>query len=259
MDRRRSHFKVSKAFVVIYEAQADLDTATELADRVLVARVDWLDETLLDSQRQWIGTDPSGSLLSWKSMPSRARELGIRVRGHFDGAPGCADARAARRAVAYVLRSLENVEAILLIRDMDDQIERRHGLGQASALYSALVKIVLGVAIPERECWVISGFDPENDSERQRLESETRKLGANPCESSHQLTAGKNDQALRSPKRVLAALVGNDRERQRKCWMTTSLDVLGARGRENGLKDYLKEIDDHLVPLITGHQLKKNQ
>jgi hypothetical protein len=55
---------VSRRFVVVYEAQADFRTATELADRVLIKGIDWLDETLLESQRQWIGNEPSGTLLS---------------------------------------------------------------------------------------------------------------------------------------------------------------------------------------------------
>ena len=41
--------QVSKRFFVVHEAQADFATATELADRVLTAEIDWLDESLLDS------------------------------------------------------------------------------------------------------------------------------------------------------------------------------------------------------------------
>jgi hypothetical protein len=45
---------VSRRFFVIHEAPADFTTATELADRVLTAEIDWLDETWLDSQRRWM-------------------------------------------------------------------------------------------------------------------------------------------------------------------------------------------------------------
>jgi hypothetical protein len=156
---------VSTRFAVVYEAQADFVTATELADRVLVAGIDWLDETLLDSQREWLGQEPTGSQLAWKAIPRRARELGIRARGFFDGKPGLADAQAARRAIAYVRRCFEVVDAILLIRDMDDQRERRQGLEQARASASAAIKIVIGMAIVERESWLLSGFEPENDGQ----------------------------------------------------------------------------------------------
>ena len=250
---------MSKKFVVVHEAQADFTTATELADRVLVAKVDWLDETLLDSQRQWVDKDHSGFRLTWQSIPSKARALGIQVRGQFDGTPALPDAKAARRALAYVLKLFETVDAVLLIRDMDDQIERRQGLEQARTSYSSVVRTILGVAIPERESWVISGFEATNDEEQRRLESEIKRLGSNPCLRSHELTAGKDDLATRSPKRVLAALLDDHWERQRKCWHATSLTVLEARGRENGLADYLKEITELLIPLITGQERSRTQ
>jgi len=245
---------VSLSFIVVYEAAADFTTATELADRVITRNIDWLEDTL-EHQRQWIGEDQPGSRLTWKSIPNRARELGIRVRGHFDGEPGLPDAQAARRAIAYVLERFEKVDGILLIRDTDNQVERRAGLEQARAVYAAVVRIVLGVAIPMRECWVISGFDAENDDEQQRLTSETQKLGANPNLHSHTLTAGQ-EQALRSPKRVLAALTDGNWDRERKCWQTTPLTALETRGQSNGLAEYLNEIKRLVVPLISGHEGK---
>jgi len=247
---------VSKSFVVVYEAPADFATSTELADRVLMAEVDWLDETLLDSQRIWIRKDPEGNPLTWKSIPSRARELGIRVHGHFDGEPALPDAQAARRAIAYVLRQIDTFDAILLIRDMDDQDERRKGLEQGRSAYSSVTRIIIGLAITERECWVIGGFDPNDDDERQKLEDEKQKLGFDPCEHSHELTACKNDQAKRSPKRVLSVLTGSNGERQRRCWKEAPLPELERRGQGNGLSEYFKEIRALLVPLITGHERK---
>jgi len=250
---------MSRRFAVVYEAQADFATATDLADRVMVAEVDWLDETLLDSQRGWIGEAPPGTPLAWKSIPSRARELGIRVHGHFDGAPALPDAQAARRAIAYVLCQLDTVDAILLIRDMDDQRERRAGLEQARGVYSRLVRIIIGIAEAERESWVISGFDPENDEEREKLASEARNLGFDPARRSHELTACKDDHAKKSPKRVLSVLTDGSWERQQECWQATCLSVLKARGQSNGLKDYLDEIVRHLVPLITGYEGRPEQ
>ncbi len=156
---------MTASFIVVYEAQADFTTATELADRVLTDEITWLDETLLDSQRQWIGGNQSGARLTWQSISIGARKLGIRVRGHFDGGPALPDAKAASRAIAYVLASFDAVDAILLIRDRDDQVERQSGLEQARNRFAAAAVIVVGLAIPERECWVISGFDPANDDE----------------------------------------------------------------------------------------------
>jgi hypothetical protein len=178
--------------------------------------------------------------------------LGIHVRGHFDDKPGEPDAKAARRAIAYVRKRFDPVDAILLIRDLDDQPQRRQGLEQARDA-SQHVTVVIGAANAERECWVLSGFVPETDEETEKLESERQALGFHPCEQSHCLTAGKNDRAKRSPKRVLAILTAGNRERERRCWVDTRLTVLRDRGQQNGLADYLKDAKDRLVPLIAGH------
>lgn len=241
-------------FFVIYEAPADFATATELADRVLVEQIDWLDDTLLDSQRQWVGEEPQGSRLAWKSIRSRAHALGIRAHGHFEGEPGLPDAAAARRAIRLARHLIGDVEAILLIRDADNQIERRKGLEQATATDTSQCTIVIGLAICERECWIISGFDPKDQNESERLKLEIQNLGWNPCLASHNLAAGKNASALKSPKRVLAALTNSDWDRQRECWVSTPLGVLRERGRENGLTDYLGEVQTHLVSLTTGYE-----
>jgi hypothetical protein len=249
---------VSKAFIVVYEAPADFTTATEIADRVLINEISWLDEGLLDSQRLWVAKDDSGNPLSWKSIGKLAKKQGIVVRGHFDGKPGLPDAAAARRAIQLILRCFSSVDAILLIRDADDQPERRQGLEQARSASSAVAPqpaIVIGVAVVERESWVISGFNPENANERQSLEGERQKLGFNPCDYSHQLTACKDDQAKKSPKRVLAIITNSDCERQRRCWLETNLSLLETRGKSNGLAAFLDEIKHTLVPLLNSRHL----
>ena len=163
------------------------------------------------------------------------------------------DAHAARRAIAFILHQFDTVDAILLIRDMDDQAERMLGLKQARQAYAVSTTIVIGVAMVERESWIISGFDPANPDEREALAEETRNLGFNPCLRSHELTAGKDNRAKKSPKRVLAVLTDNSWERQRACWQTAPLAVLEERGLANGLRDYFGEVRQYLAPLITGH------
>ena len=241
-------------FVVVSEARADFTTATDLADRVLVAEIGWLEEGLLDSQRQWVGEDSPGSQLAWTSVAHGARSLGIRAQGHFNGESGLADARAARRAILYVLHQFEVVDAILLIRDMDDQDERRQGLEQARQADRSGKTIIIGLADSERECWVISGFVAETQIEKHLLEKESQRLGTDPCLNSHELTACKRDNELRSPKRVLKVLTSDDWDRQLKCWRVTPLALLGDRGGANGLADYLTEIRQKLVPLVSGRE-----
>jgi hypothetical protein len=243
---------MSQRFAVVHEAEADFTTATELADRVLVDTIDWLDADLLAHQREWVAEEAGGHRLTWKALKQLAHEAGIRVHGHFDGEPALPDAAAARRAILYLLTAVPDLKAVLLIRDQDDEPERRAGLEQARGQDRSGVVIVVGLAVVERECWVISGFDPQDEGESSRLDAERGKLGFDPRLRSHELTACKDDQAHRSPKRVLRHLSGDDRDRERRCWTEAPLEVLREGGNLNGLADYLHEVRDRLAPLI-GH------
>jgi hypothetical protein len=242
---------MSKRFVVVYEWRPDFTTATELADRVLLEEIKWLEEETVGYQRDWIG-EFEGDFLTWKALAGKARAARLTVRGKFDGEAGEADARAARRAIEYLRLSIPDLDAIVLVRDADDQIERRIGLEQARTWFKNAPPIVIGLAICERENWVISGFEPRNDDEANLLEDERKKLGFWPPIESHRLTAGKDDTALKSPKRVLSVLTANNWDRARPCWTVTALATLRERGTKNGLAAYLNEVRTTLVPMITG-------
>lgn len=245
---------MSQRFAVVHEAVADFQTATELADRVILEAFDWLEVEQIDHQREWVEEVPADRL-TWKAIPRLARELNLRAHGHFDGQPGEPDATAARRAIRYLCATIPDLNAIILIRDQDDQPERRIGLEQARSEYHGETKIVVGLAVVEREAWVLSGFDPGNEAEQARLDAERQTLQFDPLSRSHELTAGKDDKATRSPKRVLRHLSGDDRERERRCWMETPLDRLYERGGQNGLSAFLLEVQHKLATLI-GHVAK---
>lgn len=243
-------------FAVVHESEADFHIATELADRVLLETISWLDDELLPNQRSWLRETTGGEHFTWKDMKQLARDAGIRVHGHFDGEPGLADAAAARRAILFLLKSVPDLAAIVLIRDQDDQPERRSGLEQARRQAHRGIVIVIGLAVVERECWVVSGFGPQDEQEISRLEAERTALGFDPRLRSHQLTACKNNKAAHSPKRVLRQLTASNQDRERRCWMEGPLDVLRERGGENGLAAYLHEVRGRLAPLI-GHVTKE--
>lgn len=243
---------MSHRFAVVAEAPADHRTATELADRIIIDAInDWLDEDHLPHQREWV-TDVAGEQLTWKRIRKLAEAAGIEAEGFFNGEPGLPDARAARRALRYLRATVPELEAVVLIRDQDDQADRRDGLEQARKEDHEGLAIIVGLAIPEREAWVISGFVPEDENEQVRLDDERQKLGFNPCARSQELTACKDDAALRSPKRVLRVLTSGDYDRERRCWSESSLANLRERGTENGLVAYMDEVRTHLAPLI-GH------
>jgi hypothetical protein len=97
---------MSVRFAVVHEAPTDFQTATELADRVLVEAIEWLDEDLLAHQREWVAETAAGDRLTWKGIKQLAHNAGMRIHGHFDGEPGLPDAAAARRAILYLLRTV---------------------------------------------------------------------------------------------------------------------------------------------------------
>ena len=242
---------MSLQLAVVHEAPADFQTATELADRVLVESIDWLDEDQIDYQRTWL-RESGGVPLTWRQVKQSALDAGIDAIGFFDGKPAEPDARAARRAILYLRHALPDLAGVLLIRDQDDQPERRAGLEQARRQENNRLPVVVGLAVVERESWVISGFEPQGDDENSRLAAERQTLGFDPRVRSHELTACKDDDAPRSPKRVLRELCGGDADRERRCWRETGLATLRERGAENGMVAFLKEIREVLAGLI-GH------
>jgi hypothetical protein len=110
---------------------------------------------------------------------------------------------------------------------------------------------VIGFAIVERESWVLSGLLPVDD-EVSLLSQLRKELGFDPTRQSERLDACKNDQAVKSPKRVLNCLTANNQRREERCWRETRLSTLAANGANNGLKSYLEEVRQLIVPRISG-------
>ena len=73
-----------------------------------------------------------------------------------------------------------------------------------------------------------------------------KELGFDPCLQSHELDV-QLEHAKRSAKRVARILCPDGGERGLS---ETTLDVLKERGRENGLADYLGELETRYVPLF---------
>ncbi len=243
-------------FAIVCEARADREIAQSLADRVVLEDVDWA-EGILDSLREWcneVRADGQQWILEWTSVRHLAEVLNIRIRGHFNGEVGAPDAATARRAV-LVLQKLISPEAVFLIRDADNHQNRKTGLEQARRHFKdQMLKVVIGLANAEREAWVLAGYQPKDEFEQELLAKERQHLGFDPCERSEELTAGRDDTAKRSPKRVLNVLSNGSKEREQECWTQTTLETLRRRGEANGLTDYLHEVKTSIVPLLTGRE-----
>jgi len=237
------------SLAVVCEAAADQQTGCGLADRVLLAEVGWLEEEMLPHCRRWRGFDPGQTHLLWKNVAPLARSHNIRAHGHFDGKPGAPDAQNARLALLLIHASTHTAHAVVLLRDDDRQTERRAGLEQARSSSTIGVPVVVGLAHPKRECWVLAGFEPRDAHEADRVAELTKDLGFDPRQQAERLTARRKGEE-RDAKRVVELLTGGDWDRQAACWNHADLELLDARGRKTGLTDYLHELRDRLVPLI---------
>jgi len=242
---------VTLSLAVVCEASADQQTGCGLADRVFLAEVAWLEEEMLPHCRQWRGLNPQEPCLLWKNVHTLARKHGIRAHGHFDGEPGAPDAHCARLALLLLHTTDHAADAIVLLRDDDRKTGRRKGLEQARSTSRMAVPIVIGLAHPKRECWVLAGFEPRDRAEQRRLTELTKELGFDPRHHAQRLNAKQAGQK-RNAKRVLDELTGGEWERQAACWRETDLQRLRARGGNIGLAVYLDAVNDRLVPLISG-------
>lgn len=249
---------------IVYEDRADAEIATYLADRVLADSLSWLekepnqdlqaDDSPLNSLREWI-REYKGRRLKWSEMDDLATESRLpKLRGFFDGQKGLADARSARRALRVVTQLFGNLGATVLMRDSDQDESRRAGLEQARQEHCRqpdAFPVVIGVANVKKECWVLSGFIARTQAEETTLETERQKLGFNPLTRSEELTAKHDpDNDLRSAKRVLKQFTDSNAERERECWMTTPMNHLRGCGANNGLSEYLDEIERILLPVV---------
>ena len=125
-------------------------------------------------------------------------------------------------------------------------LEQGRRCGEVAA---AGADFVVGLARPKREAWVLAGFEPESEDERERLKTLGQELGFDPTRKPERLDAG-DETAKRSAKRALKSLSGGDHEREASCWRETPLEVLRERGQACGLAAFLSEVDEHLVPLV---------
>lgn len=239
-------------FAVVCEADADFRTASELAERELCAAADWLEDYLKDCPL-WFEFPGGRRYLLWTDVSKVAAANGVRPhpQGHFGDEPAQPDAHAARRALLLLKRLVPELQGVLLIRDDDRQPARRLGLEQARAHAAAELPVAVGLAHCNRECWVLAGFDPQDDAEQARLAELRGELGFDPRHRAHELSARKVEDK-RNAKRVLAALTRGEPEREERCRSEMPLDVLRSRGAHSGLTEFLDEIRDLLAPVVVG-------
>jgi hypothetical protein len=260
-------------FILIVEAEADYRTTTGIAERVLQENAPylWLAELLQDQPDtvfSWAGLEDGVDFSCWsdfEAIANRFKEKGYRFprfNGQFSDGPTNLDYPVARNIVYLVDQYLKtsknrNIGAIVLIRDEDNQSERFAALCR---LRNDLTRrgfqmpIIIGVAIPEREAWLLNGYEAQTAEEKQVLQDIRRRISIDPCLEAHRLR-GKSSQPGtedRDIKRILQTLTQDDPLREKQCWQETPLDILIERGQRTGLSQYIEEIESRLLPILTA-------
>jgi hypothetical protein len=244
-------------FIVIVESKADAEIATTLAERVLLEKVDWLEPEMLQHLVQWSGLATGTDYSCWKNISdiidlfsSKFKFPRIRSNGRLK-----TDGKVARRVITLInflqYKQNRDIKAVVFIRDLDHQPERREHIEQARSEYIDLqpkLEIVIGTADRMREAWVLNGFMPSNPEETRILAEISTRLNFDPCEEAHRLRSNSGDE--RNPKVVVGKLTGDDSSREQQCWEETSLDILQSKGIHTGLTVYLDEIEQRLIPII---------
>lgn len=259
-------------FVVIVESSADARTATKLAERVLVDKVEWLEREQLQYLFRWSGLEENTDHSCWKDIKhiiELEKKSGSRLpkligTRRYSKEPLKDDAPNTIKILNLVsyLQKTRNIKALLLIRDLDNQSERRQRIEQACSEHDraclehsnrqAKLAIIIGTPAQMREAWVLNGFIPSNKDEEQILKEVTTHLTFNPCEESHRLRFKSltEPDRIRNPKVVVEKLTGGQMEREQQCWEDTDLAILRKKGVQTGLTAYIDEIEERLIPII---------
>ena len=248
-------------FVVIVESSADARTATKLAERLLVEKIDWLEPELLQHLFQWSGLEAGTENSCWKNIDDITKRFSdkfkfptIRSNGKFKS-----DGQSANKIMKLIsflqYKQKRDIKAVIFMRDLDSQPERREHIEQARLEHinrQPKLAIIIGTPDRMREAWVLNGFIPSKQDEEQILKEITTQLTFNPCEESHRLRSNSltEPDRLRNPKVVVEKLTGGKMEREQQCWEETSLELLRKNGVETGLTAYINEIEERLIPII---------
>lgn len=248
--------------VLFCESSADAEMAKTLVDRVLREHgPSWVGE-LMESDpvhvREWSNDHARRDFFDVHALDKYLQHYKVRpLQGHFDGKKGAAGAQMARN-IFSIVRAMENAardpvrhDAVCIVWDMDAQSkERRNGLEQArtEATTWASFKIVYGCPDPEQEAWILAGFEPETDEEREGFEKLRRELRFCPVRNA-QLADATSDGAKKNPKRILSELIGDHHERRLRC-LSSPLDTLRQTGAQSGLCAFLDEVQQQILPFV---------
>ena len=154
-----------------------------------------------------------------------------------------------RKVLLLLTHANPRPDVVVLARDIDGYPERCEGVTQVRNGLNWPFKVAFAGPDPEVEAWYVAGFVPNGKAENEELEKVRKELSFDPTTESHRLTSHPND-AHTDAKRVLGRLSASDPEREAECLSNRA--ILRDRGSENGLRAFLDEVDEMIVPAFTS-------
>ncbi len=243
---------------VFAEDRLGMTLARDLCDRAVVRAAGehgytWLvdlwepPETRV-TQRAWTGIDGVEPWTTWESAKNLAHTHRVVTHGH----PGLKGyGLEALRAARIAARFDPPPDLVVLCRDTDGSASLRRNALDGLALARVELPVILAVAHPESEAWVVAGFFAANRAEEEIVRKLRSEHGFNPTAEPHRLTAGKRTDP-HDAKRACEALFpdGTSSERAQRCWREAPLEDLERRGAETGLPEYLDDVTQAVMKLL---------
>jgi hypothetical protein len=204
------------------------------------AKVVWALWTRIAGDRdEACGAEPGEAWLPLRRARDLAHARGFRRQGKFDGVPGAHDARLAA-AVLFLLHGPGNearLDALLFIRDLDDQPSRKLGFQQAldASPRASERTIVAGWPREAMEAWVLCAWAP-GERGAAALRDVRRTLGYDPCLHPERMPHG------RTAKEVIARLLESTAETVEQLFESAEIEALSERGATCGLSELIRSI-----------------
>ncbi len=234
--------------LAICDAPADFRGVRALVDRALVNYCwmrdfssedpDFPEAHTLADVRAWVGLEPEADF----STPSDAKRLATvgakRVR--FTKWGSGQEAKTARKALTLAARLPEPPDAVVMVRDTENQSGRLDRMLEALSAGEWPFGGIFGVQEPMREAWILAALDPSEPSFQEALHEERERLSFDPLKSSHRLNA-KSESDNRHPKRVLRSLDVSSEQEPAALWRAPC-EQMRANGASNGLAPFLDAV-----------------
>jgi hypothetical protein len=154
------------AVIAEAEAEADRRQICETIDRKIRHHApDWWDDEQLEAERVYCGIIPGTIFTKWTELRRIKDPNALRSGGFIGFGRGQSrgfDHPLGRKALNYCVLAHPRVDAVVLIRDMDQQSdERASSLGRAKAEVSAAsITVILAMPRSKREAWILNGLHP---------------------------------------------------------------------------------------------------